>query len=396
MNTNILQPEIQQFIKANNNVSVSKIALSQSPFAGVTAAELAQQIDGKQRLAKKIPQWVNTEGIYYPQRQSLEQCSSFSTANYKSNLITGTKVLDMTGGMGVDTWAKAQKTTQMVYCEQNKELCDITQHNFSVLGAKNIKVFNGDALLFLQQNKEQFDTIYIDPARRDTYNRKMVSFTDCQPDVVTNRELLWQYTSRILIKASPMLDINRAIGELQNVKEVHVVAVKNECKELLFLLEKEFTETAQFFAINLETENQVCFSFTAEAENEANACIALPQQYIYEPNTAILKSGAFQLPAVRYGMKKLHRFTHLYTSEQLIPDFPGNIYEIQHVCDYNKKQIKQLLPERKANVKCYNFVDKPAVVQKRLQLKDGGIQFLFCVKNKEEKYQLLLCKKIDY
>ncbi len=395
MNTNILDPEVQQFIKANSNASVTKIALSQSPFVGVTASELAQQIDGKQRLAKKIPQWIDTQGIYYPQRQSLEQCSSFSTANYKSNLIKGSRVLDITGGMGVDTWAMAQKITQMVYCEQNKELCDITRHNFSVLGAKNITVFNGDALLLLQQKKEPFDTIYIDPARRDTYNRKMVSFTDCQPDVIENMELLWQHTSHILIKASPMLDINRAMGELQNVKEVHVVAVKNECKELLFLLEKGFSAETRFFAINLEVENQPCFSFTAEGESQANPNISLPQQYIYEPNTAILKSGAFKLPAVRYGIEKLHHFTHLYTSEQLISDFPGNIYHIRHICDYNKKQIKKLLPEKKVNIKCYNFVDKPAVLQKRLQLKDGGSQFLFGIKNKKEKYQLLLCEKVN-
>ncbi len=393
MNTNILSAAVQLFIETNSKTSVSNIALSQSPFDGVTASELAQQIDGKQRLEKKIPQWTHTQGIYYPQRRSLEQCSSNSTADYKADLITGDKVLDMTGGMGVDTWAIAKKTKKVVYCEQNKELCEISRHNFRVLGTENITVFNDDALLFLQQTNEQFDTIYIDPARRDAYNRKMVSLTDYQPDVIENMQLLWEHTSHILIKASPMMDISRAITELQYVKEVHVVAVKNECKELLFLLEKNFTGTIQFSAVNLESSHPV-FSFTADAETKAAPSIALPQQYIYEPNSAVLKSGAFKLPAVRYNIHKLHRFTHLYTSEQLIPDFPGNIYVINHICDYNKKQIKKLLPEKKANIKCYNFADKPAVLQKRLQIKDGGRLFLFGIKNKDEKYQVLVCKRI--
>lgn len=393
MNPIILNIEVQSFIADNCNTPVAKIALSQSPFEGVTAAELAQQIEGKQRLSKKIPQWVNTQGIYYPQRRSLEQCSSDSTAHYKANLIEGDTALDMTGGMGVDSWAIAKQVQQMVYCEQYDELFNITKHNFEVLQATNISTFNGDALSFLQQNNKQFDTIYVDPARRDAYNRKMVSLSDCQPDVIENMPLLWKHTSRILIKASPMMDISRAITELQNVKEVHVVAVKNECKELLFLLEKDFTDIIKFVAVNLES-NQPEFSFTTDAETNTIPSLSLPQAYVYEPNSAILKSGAFKLLSSRYGIDKLHDFTHLYTSQQLIPIFPGNIYTIKHICDYNKKQIKKLLPEKKANIKCYNFVDKPAVLQKRLQIKDGGSQFLFGIKNKDEKYQVLICDRL--
>lgn len=396
MNTKILSPKVQDFISNHTTSSVTDIALSSSPFNGISSAELAQQIEGKQRLVKKIPLWVNTLGIYYPQRRSLEQCSSDIAANYKANLISGHRALDMTGGMGVDTWAIAQNFEQMIYCELNKELCNISTHNFKTLGVQNITTFNCNALELLQKNTEPFDTIYIDPARRDNYNRKMVSFTDCQPDVVENMDLLWQHTSQILIKASPMMDINRAISELTDVKEVHIVAVKNECKELLFLLEKGFSGEILFVAANLQYEKREVFTFTASNELHATATTSLPQQYLYEPNSSMLKSGAFKLLSTRYNIHKLHAFTHIYTSNKLIKNFPGTVYTIKNISDYNKKQIKKLLPNKKANIKCYNFIDKPAIVQKRLQLKDGGTQFLFAIKNIEDKFQLLLCEKTKF
>ncbi len=393
MNPHILKSEVQQFITQNSNRSVADIALSSSPFEGVAASELAQQIDGKQRLKKKVPQWVNTAGIYYPERRSLEQCSSISTADYKANLIVGDKILDMTGGMGVDTWAIAKKSKEVVYCEQHNELFHISRHNFKILNADSIITHYGDALELLS-NSGQFSCIYIDPARRDEHNRKMVSFADCQPDVLTNMPLLWEHTAKIMIKASPMMDISQAISELQNVTQVHIVAVKNECKELLFILEKDTIKPITFFAVNLEAEHQPVFSFAEQEMETSKVHFDFPQQYIYEPNSAVLKSGAFNLLAAKYNISKLHHFTHLYTSTQMIENFSGNIYILKHRCDYNKKMIKKILPKKQVNVKCYNFIDKPAVLQKRLQIKDGGTQFLFGIKNKDDKYELLLCEKI--
>ncbi len=393
MNLNILKPEVQHFIEKNRYTPVTNIALATSPFEGITAQELAQQVDGKQRLARKIPEWAMLSGIYYPQRRSLEQCSSDHTANYKAHLIKGGTVLDMTGGMGVDTWSIAKHAEQVVYCEQDKALFDMTSHNFSVLKANNIQPIYGDAIAFLRECEQSWHTIYLDPARRDNYNRKMVSFSDCQPNVIEQLPLLWTHTSHILIKASPMMDITKAISELESVKQVHIVSVKNECKELLFLLEKGYNGKVEFVAANLG-QAQPVFSFFAAEEVDATPQFSLPKRYIYEPNTSVLKSGAFKLLAVRYGINKLHHFTHIYTADDCIPNFSGQIYCVKAVCDYNKKQLKKALLEKRANVKCFNFVDKPAVLQKKLQLKDGGSVFLFGVKNSEEKYQVIVCEKI--
>lgn len=394
LNRSILTSEVQQFLKENAKVSPAQVALKKSPFDGISSSELAEQIDSSQRLRTKLPTWLDAENTYYPPRQNAEQCSSEATAQYKANLVSGKSTIDLTGGFGVDAWAFAQNFEAVTYCEMNEKLFPIVKNNFEKLGCENIFCEEGDSIFYLQNSQKSFDLIFLDPARRDEYNRKMVSFSDCIPDIVEHQDLLFERTSTILVKASPMMDISLALEELKGVKEIHVVALKNECKELLFILEKGFEGEATIIAVNLKGDKQEEFSFKKTEEQAAIVELSLPSQYLYEPNTAVLKSGAFNALIERYSVKKLHTSTHLYTSEQLIDDFPGKIYKIAHNLEYNKKAIARQLPHKKANIKTYNFANTPQQMQKKLGLKDGGDTFVFGVKTMDEKYRVLIGEMI--
>lgn len=393
MNHSILTSEVQQFLTENAKVSPAQVALKKSPYDGVNSSELAEQIDSCQRLKTKLPHWIVAENIFFPPRQNSEQCSSEETAIYKANLVGGKSAIDLTGGFGVDVWAISQRFDTVDYCEMNSQLFPIVEHNFKQLQCANVECHLGDGLETLNNSKkEKYDLIYLDPARRDEHNRKMVSFADCVPDVVAHRELLFQYSDKVMLKASPMMDISIALDELDGVKEVHVVALKNECKELLFILEKGYSGEADIICVNLPQSPS--FAFSRHNEQECQASLKMPSTYLYEPNTAILKAGAFNIVSEKLKIDKLHSSTHLYTSEVLIEDFPGKIYRINHNLEYNKKAIARQLPEKKANIKTYNFTHSPEQVKKKIGLKDGGGIYLFCVKTMDEKYRVLCTEKV--
>ena len=385
MNPNILSTEVQAYLKAHAKISPATIALRKSPFSEVSSSELAEQVDSCQRLKTKLPTWLNTESIYFPPKQNAEQCSSQETANYKAKLLSGRKAIDLTGGFGVDTWAFAKNFNQVDYCEMNTELFSIVKHNFLTLSCTNVNCHFGDGLKYLKG--KSYDLIYLDPARRDKHNRKMVSFSDCLPDVIYHQNFLLDHSPSVMIKASPMMDISLAIKELQGIKEIHVVAVKNECKELLFVLEKNYSKEPMIICKNLPDPKS--FSFKRSEEQHATAPLDRALNYLYEPNTAILKAGAFNCISERLNLRKLHASTHLYTSEDLQQNFPGKVYKIEQILDYNKKKVKRHLPEGQANIKSYNFPNTPQQIQKKLGLKDGGNLFLFGVKTNDEKYQLI-------
>lgn len=390
MNHSILTSEVQQFLQENAKVAPAQVALKKSPFNDVSSSELAEQIDSSQRLKTKLPSWLAAKNTYYPPRQNAEQCSSEATALYKANLISGKSAIDLTGGFGVDAWALSLRFDSVDYCEMNEALFPIVTHNFKTLERKNVNCHLGDGINFLLNPERVYDLIYLDPARRDEYNRKMVSFADCLPNVVEHQNTFFQHSKHIMVKASPMMDISLALEELQGVKEVHVVALKNECKELLFILEKGYEEEATIIAININGDKQQSFSFKREDEKLAALSLSLPSQYLYEPNTAILKSGAFNVLTECFALKKLHISTHLYTSETLIGNFPGKIYKIIYNLEYNRKTLSSKLPNKKANIKSYNFANTPQQMQKKLGVKDGGDIFLFGVKTMDEKYRVLV------
>lgn len=394
MNNAILSPEAQLYLEQNAKTSPSDIALRKSPFSDISSPALAEQVDARQRLASKLPSWLASQNIYYPPRRNAEQCSSEATARYKAQLYSGHKAIDLTGGFGVDVHAFSKQFTHVDYCEMDDVLFPIVEHNLRQLAPKQVRCHFGNSIDFLMSNESDYDLIYLDPARRDEHNRKMVGFADCVPNVMELQDVLFERSGVVMVKASPMMDITRGIHELRHVKAVHVVALKNECKELLFVLEKGFVGETEMITVNLTNEGQQTLCFSKEMEMDSYAPLGGIKEYLYEANSAILKAGAFNTVASAFGIDKLHASTHLYTSAKCISDFPGKTYKVLHNVEYNKKAIAKVLKDKKINVKTYNFSHTPQQVQKKLGLKDGGALFLFGVRTFDEKFRVLVAEKM--
>lgn len=390
MNYHILNKSVQDFIHAHLKTDLTKLILKGSPFVSVSIQKIAEQILAKNSCEKKLPSWFNAENIYYPNKLNIEQTSSEITANYKSDLVSGESLIDITGGFGVDAYFFSQKVTNITHCEINEELSRMVSHNFKQLQVKNISTYLGDGIEFLEKSKAKFDWIYADPSRRNDAKEKVFLLEDCLPNIPKNLDLLFQRTEHILLKVSPILDLKSAINELNNVKEIHVVAVENEVKELLFLLEKNDTKSIEVKTINIAKTNTQKFDFTL-GEN-TNATFSEPKKYVYEPNAAILKAGAFLQVSEKLNIAKLHHNSHLYTSNELT-DFPGRRFEIKHNISYDKKQLLQLIPTKKANIAIRNFPETVAQIRKKTGLKDGGNQYLFFTTDFNNKHLVLICEK---
>ncbi len=391
MNTNILLKETQDFINTNLKSDITKLVLKGSPFIEVSIQEIAEQIEAKKRCEKKLPTWFKTANIYYPNKLNIEQTSSEITANYKANLVSGNSLVDITGGFGVDTYYFSQKVNTVTHCEINKELSKIVTHNFQELNVKNIKTVVGDGIEFLKNSSQQFDWIYTDPSRRNDVKGKVFLLKDCLPNIPENLELLFEKSNHILIKVSPILDITSAIRELNFVKEIHIIAIENEVKELLFILEKNYTQQIEIKTINLNKKENQYFNFSLKSE--VTTTYSEPKLYLFEPNSAILKAGAFNQISSQLQIDKLHPNSHLYTSEKLI-DFPGRKFEITRCISYDKKQLKKLIPTKKANITTRNFPETVEQIRKKTGLKDGGNQYLFFTTDLNNNHIILICNKV--
>lgn len=390
MNHYILNKEVQDFMNTHLKSDVTKLILKGSPFESVSIQEIAEQILAKNNCEKKLPTWFNAENIYYPNKLNIEQTSSEFTANYKSDLVSGETFIDITGGFGVDAYFFSQKVSKITHCEITEDLSTMVSHNFKQLNIKNITTYLGDGIEFLEKSKEKFDWIYADPSRRNDAKEKVFLLEDCLPNIPENLDLLFQKTDHILLKVSPILDLKSAINELNYVKEIHVVAVENEVKELLFLLKKNYIKSIEVKTINIAKTYTQKFNFNL-GEN-INATFSEPKKYLFEPNTAILKAGAFQQISAHLKIDKLHQHSHLYTSDKLV-DFPGRRFEIKQCISYNKKQLLQLVPSKKANITTRNFPETVAQIRKKTGLKDGGNQYLFFTTDVNNKHLVLICEK---
>ncbi len=374
LNRHILDPEVQDYINSHLSADVHQLALSKSPFEGVTVAELANQIRAKNKAAKKLPSWYMREGIFYPPVLSIEQTSSETTAKYKSTLAIGTHLLDLTGGFGVDSLYFAKVVDTVTHCEINEELSQIAEHNAGVLEQHNLTFHSGDGLDYLHDHKSNFDTIYVDPARRSTAG-KVFMLRDCTPDITIHLDFLLSKARRIIIKTAPLLDITAGLKELSNVSEVHIVSVKNECKELLWLIDRDKSadKPVKIVAVTLnETLKQ--FSFDKEdAEVPAVLAEADLEKYLYEPDTALLKSGAFNLIANTYQLKKLDPQTQLYTSDNFNSTFPGRIFEIVKLLSPAELKKQKALT---GNVIVRSYPDKAELLVKKYKIKPDHEKFL--------------------
>ena len=392
MNKSILNTGLQDFINKNWNADIMSVLLKKPLFEGVSQKELVEQLEAKKRCKNKLPTWFATPNIYYPNKLNIEQTSSERTASYKANLINGKSLADITGGLGVDSYFFAKKFEEVVHCELDAHLSEIASHNFKVLNQDNITCIGENGIDFLKTTNKTFDWLYIDPSRRSDLKGKVFLLEDCIPNLPANLSLLFEKTKNILVKTSPLLDIKQGIKELDFVKEIHVVAVKNEVKELLFILQHGFSGDILIKTINLLQDASQTFDFWLNGESEAIISYGDPESYLYEPNVAILKSGGFKSIGKAYRLKKLHTHSHLFTSSEL-QDFPGRRFKIKEILPYSKNLFKSH-KNFKANITTRNFPLSVAELRKKHKIKDGGEIYLFFTKIENNTLVVLHCKKV--
>ena len=377
--------EARDFVIENLNANTQKLRLKYHGKTQLPYAWCIDQIEAKQRLRKKNPKWAENSELLFPPKLNVEQSSSTQTAKYKANLLRGNHFLDLTGGMGIDTYHISKNFMISHYAELNPILCLLAMHNFKVLGA-DVNVHNKNGFEVLEKSTEDFDAVYIDPARR-IEGKRMVSLADCEPNILEHLPLLFKKTKTILVKASPLLDIKKVTTELPHIKEIHVVSVNNDCKELLFLLASDFIGEPQITTANLtEPKNQILVS-SRQTENCAFADV---QEYLYEPNASLMKAGLFGQLCTDYPVFKLHPNTHLFTSTELVKNFPGKTFKVSDIFRPFKKSLKG----EYVNVVCRNFNLKPETIKKKAKTKDGGARYLFACTLRGEKKVFIIAERL--
>lgn len=399
----LLSPETRCFIQEHLSDDLNVLLLQAHKYPNVAVREAVAQIQARQKAKYKLPSWFANQDVIFPPLISVEQSSSEITAKFKASIISvaqnserGEKIaLDLTGGMGVDVQHLSTLFRQVHYFEKNIDLAALTEYNLRILGIQHVTFHQGDSIDFLYETATHFSWIYLDPARRGDAQTKVVKLEDCEPNILKVRDLIFEKSENVLLKASPLLDIERAVGQLVHVSDVYAVAVENEMKELLFVLRKNQTQAPILHAVNLlKNGEQSVFSFQKSEDMDAKIEMGSPTRYLYEPNAAILKTGAFRLIAQRFGLVKLHPNSHLYASDTLRGDFPGRVFEIQAVTKLDKQAVKSLLPEAKANITTRNFPLTVQQIREKLGLKDGGENYLFATTDIFNKKIVIITSKI--
>ncbi|TQD40204.1 THUMP-like domain-containing protein [Haloflavibacter putidus] len=388
----VLKDEIQDFINQNLQADLPALILKGSPFKEVSIQEIAAQIEAKQKAKKKLPTWFNAKNILYPPTLNLEQTSSEVTARHKAILVNG-KVIDLTGGFGIDSHFFCKKAEEVWHCEINTELSLLATHNHKILAPKcKMNFVTGNGLEFLKNESLEFDWVYIDPSRREK-GKKVFLLENSTPNILENLEWISKKTQKLLIKTSPLLDINRSIQQLKWVNKLHIVAIDNEVKELLWVVEPNYqTEKIKVECFNYKSKSTEKFTCLFSSIKEKEISYSKPQQFLYEPNAAIMKSACFQALAEKYSVKKIAANTHLFTADQQI-DFPGRRFKILEKLHFSKKALANS-GIKKANIATRNFVLSVEQIRKKFKIKDGGETYLFFVTTQDEEKMILVCEKI--
>ena len=371
------------FIEKHRNQSPAELALLLSKKPHLPKEFILNQVNGLQKAKQKLPFLVESEKFIYPSARAFSQASSEKTGTYKAGIFNAKKILDLSGGMGMDSYFFAQHAKEVTYVDWNEELVKTARTNFEALQASNITCVNSKAEYFILQNENSYDLIYLDPDRRAA-KEKAYKIDECEPNVAELLPNIWEKTSYCLVKLSPMLDIQQALTQLPFCKEVHVVSVDNECKELLFLLENGFEREATTHCVNIQKESTQHFEFNFEQERAASNSLGEVENYLYEPNASILKAGAFKTVGQQFNLTKLATTTHLYTSTELRQNYPGRIIKVLEVSKPKKGLTQQ------ANVVCRNFSMKPEQLKKKFKIKDGGTQFLYAFSLGDESKRFVL------
>ncbi len=442
------------FIKSHQNDEITTLLLQAKKYPNLNIPDLVLQIKARQKAKSKLPEWFENEEIIFPKMLSVEQSSSEITAKFKANLVSGETLIDLTGGMGVDIAYMSKSFKNTFYFEQNTDLLEVTRYNFEQLGIKNVAFVEGNSVEKLSElgfvglkdlrieeeeklseatpselglrnivpgglmdfriedegnhtilKSTQCDVsqskfrhkntwFYLDPHRRNDTGSKVVKLQDCEPNILAIKDLLFEHTDNILLKASPMLDIDLAVLDLENVSQVYVVAVENEVKEVLFHLQKNKSDEVILNAVNRTKNDSTILSFTKSEEKDARIKLSSPKQYLYEPNAAIMKSGGFRYIAQHFDLQKIAPHSHLYTSEELVDNFQGRVFKIIAVCKLDKKEILKHLLENKANITVRNFPLTVQQIRDKMKLSDGGSEYLFATTDAQNQKIVIVCRKI--
>lgn len=404
----------EDYIRAHREEDVRRLALGRVP-EGVDRKWCLQQIEGWQLARRKLPQWAATEGVWYPVRLSMEQCSSELTARYKRELVErllpeGQRgaMTDLTGGLGVDFAQMAPLFDEATYVEILPELRGLAEHNMPLLmesmrngenekmGRTELRFASPDIFSLLTLH---FSLIYLDPARRDGAGRKTVGIEDCTPNLMEMQDELLSRAQWVVVKLSPMLDIIEALRQLRNVAEVHVVSVKGECKELLFVMTPEANPQLAIHCVNLGTDEDAVIIRYGENERmrkPEGVSPSLNYQFLYEPNASVLKAGVQDVLGERYEVRKLHPQSHLFVGDRWIPHFPGRGFRIVESSDFSKNGLKSLLSGlRQANLTIRNFPTPVAQLRRQLRLAEGGDAYLFATTQGDGTHVLIRCEKAN-
>ena len=369
--------ELKEFILRHETDSTAELMLHRDRWPSIDMQVAVRCIQGRAKARNKLPVWYAEPGLLYPQSLSLEQCSSQATALYKQRFVLSVdRVADLTGGLGVDSWSLSQPAASVDYFERSEELCACARHNFVALGRDNITVHYAETTpeMLSRIPSDTYSLIYLDPARRGRDGGRVYSLRDCEPDITALRPELLRIAPRILLKASPMADIRVLLSELPEASEVHILSSENECKEVLVLMLRDNAVPAgdiPITAVELSSgDNAAEFHFTLREENEAAADLAAPSEitgFLCEPSPALLKSGAFKLPAVRFGLRKISASTHFYTAPAPVGHFPGKIRRIIEVLPFHKAAIRDFRKKYPAcSVTARNFPITSEELRRRL------------------------------
>lgn len=390
INPALLRDEVQDYIIKNIDTDINKLILKGSPFATIDVKELATQIQTKKASQKKLPTWFKHKGIIFPNKLNLEQASSELTAQYKCSLIKPkTSLIDLTGGFGVDGYYFSKIAVQVIHYEKDELLSLIAAHNAKILKVDNIKFYSGDSKTYLSK-VSTVDTIYVDPSRRDSSGRVFL-LEDCEPNIVADLDLYLKKANYIIIKAAPMLDIDAAVKALKHVAEIHIVSINNECKELIFVINKHAKDIKLTCAL-LKGDKTTVYTFAYAAEKLMEVKFSPVLKYLYEPDAAFLKAGLFKSLTEKFSIKKLHQHSHLYTTEEIIENFPGRTLKVKSITNFN--DFPQINKIKTANVITRNFHLKPEEIRKKFKIKDGGENYLYFSTDHKNNRIVMSCERL--
>ena len=390
-------PELRDFIHEHINDDTAELLLAARKYPDIDVPFVVEQIEARRRLKGKLPEWYENKDIIMGGRVPAEQCSSEQTARYKQSIVKGESLCDMTGGIGVDFWYMSEGMERAIYTERNEELCSIAKHNFQVL-----QTLRSEYVIRCGDGRElpipSVDIIYLDPARRAGDGSRVYAMEDCEPNIVEWQDELLKHAKMVLVKLSPMVDLTDVLRKLKGVKELHIVGVKNECKEVLVkahaLDDSACAGCVEVHCVDFLTSGKIEYVFSLLGGMEISLTDGGVKRHLYEPDVTLMKAGAFGSLCARYPVWQLDVDTHLMTSDEWIPEFPGRVFEVEEMIPFSSKVLKRLKKEiPQANIAVRNFVMTADELRKKTGIKDGGDVYLFGAKVKDMGQMLLICRK---